>query len=85
MIELVGGLPERVRAKAVSRIEKALDLAVLLDTNNSDAITEELIFLLTEVEQLLVEGDVFDGEELPEQLELDLGDNEDELDYLRGG
>jgi len=67
-------LPARSVYRAKLLLERALDKAVLLDSERSSQITDTLIMLLTEIEQLLNGDEPFDGEEPPEQLELDFGD-----------
>lgn len=71
------GLNERQLAKLKQLVEKAIDKAILLDTERSSQITDVLIMLLTEAEQILEGNEPWDGEE-PEQLELDFGEGEDD-------
>lgn len=71
------GLNERQLAKLKQLVEKAIDKAILLDTERSSQITDVLIMLLTEAEQILEGNEPWDGEE-PEQLELDFGESEDD-------
>ena len=74
-------LNERQLAKLRQLVEKAIDKAVLLDTERSSQITDVLIMLLTEAEQILEGNEPWDGEE-PEQLELDFGNTDDDDNEL---
>lgn len=75
-MDLDEDLPARSAHKCKELIEKALDKAVLLDTERSNTITDSLIMLLTEIEDLLNGNDPFDFTDQPDQLELDFGDDD---------
>ena len=65
-------LPARSAYRVRDLVEKAIDKAILLDTERNSVITDELVMLLTAVEQLLDGNDPYDYTDEPEQLELDL-------------
>lgn len=71
-------VPARTACRAKALVERALDKAVLLDTERSSTITDSLIMLLTEIEELLNGNDPFDFTDNPDQLELDLPEQDEE-------
>lgn len=71
-------LPARSAYRVRELVEKAIDKAILLDTERNSVITDALVMLLTEIEQVLEGNDPYDYIDEPEQLELDLPDPEED-------